>query len=104
MGKMNHSEEKVLNDVNRFYEKNPFPGFNIIKYSYSEDLRQHASWFGKLLDDQIPYHAKILDAGCGTGLLANFLSLKDRFVLGIDYSQYLCNRSQQSYTAVSKYL
>ncbi|MBD3289768.1 methyltransferase domain-containing protein [candidate division KSB1 bacterium] len=76
----------ILQQVNQFYEDHPFPGFDIRRYSYSEDLRRQASWFGRFLDAQIPFHCRVLDAGCGTGQLANFLALKQRQVLGIDYS------------------
>lgn len=78
----------ILQQVNQFYEAHPFPGFNITRYSYSEDLRRQASWFGKFLDAQIPFNARVLDAGCGTGQMANFLALKQRHVLGIDYSAH----------------
>ncbi len=41
----------------------------------------------RLLDSQISPQARILDAGCGTGHLANFLALqKDRQVIGADMS------------------
>ena len=82
-----NNAENIIKTVNEFYEENPFPGFDITKYSYGEDLFEQASWFGKLLDDQIPYDARILDGGCGTGQLASFLALRGRKILAIDYSQ-----------------
>ena len=84
---MNKSSQQILQEVNQFYEAHPFPGFDLRKYSYRDDLRRQASWFGKLLDDQIPYDSHIVDVGCGTAQLAIFLALKDRHVLGADYSQ-----------------
>ena len=40
--------------------------------------------FAKLLDDQIPFGARILECGCGTGQLTNFLSIANRTVIGTD--------------------
>jgi len=89
-----NSKHTILERVNQFYEENPFPGFDIKKYAYPDDLRRQASWFGKWIDAQIPYATRILDAGCGTGQLANFLALKERYVLGIDYSQKSIDKAQ----------
>jgi len=41
-------------------------------------------FFGKLLDDQIPFRARVLECGCGTGQLTNFLSIANRDVIGTD--------------------
>jgi len=79
--------EKVLRTVNVFYEENTFPGFDPSKYRTREDLDRQASWWAHKLDAEIPFEADVLDAGCGTGQLANFLGLKGRRVLGVDYSQ-----------------
>lgn len=86
---MNHpdSTKHILESVNTFYERSPFPGYDLTKYTSRDDLKRQASWFGQLLDAQIPYDVDVLDAGCGTGQLSAFLALKDRRVLGIDYSQ-----------------
>jgi SAM-dependent methyltransferase len=40
--------------------------------------------FAKLLDDQIPFGTRILECGCGTGQLTNFLSVAMRTVIGTD--------------------
>lgn len=40
-----------------------------------------------MLDDQIPWDVSILDAGCGTGQLSCLLSVKDRKILTIDFSE-----------------
>lgn len=79
--------DRILTAVNRFYEENPFPGFDITKYRTREDLVKRASWWAHKLDAEIPYDADVVDIGCGTGQLANFLGLKGRRVLGVDYSQ-----------------
>jgi SAM-dependent methyltransferase len=78
----------ILEVVNEFYESNPFPGFNPGKYETRRDLTARASWYGKMIDAEIPYGASVIDVGCGTGQLPCFLALKERHVLGVDYSQH----------------
>jgi len=78
----------VLRAVNRFYEENPFPGFDLDKYRTRDDLARQASWWAHKLDAEIPFDADVVDVGCGTGQLACFLGLKGRRVLGVDYSQH----------------
>ena len=79
--------ERVLDVVNEFYEANPFPGFDPGKYETRADLVTRASWYAKRLDAEIPFEARVIDVGCGTGQLACFLAIKGRPVLGVDYSQ-----------------
>ena len=40
----------------------------------------------RLLNEQIPYQANVLEAGCGTGRLSNFLGIASRRVVGVDPS------------------
>lgn len=80
--------ERVLGSVNRFYEENPFPGFDPNKYKTKDDLSRRASWWAHKLDAEIPFDAQVIDVGCGTGQLVNFLGLKGRPVMGVDYSQH----------------
>jgi ubiquinone/menaquinone biosynthesis C-methylase UbiE len=87
--------EEVLRAVNRFYEEHPFPGFDPAKYRTRDDLARQASWYGKQLDAEIPYGARIIDVGCGTGQLACFLGLKDRSVVGVDYSRHSLQHAQR---------
>lgn len=79
--------DSVLDVVNEFYEANPFPGFDPGKYETRADLVRRASWYAKRLDAEIPFEARVVDVGCGTGQLACFLAIKGRPVLGVDYSQ-----------------
>jgi SAM-dependent methyltransferase len=81
------SGERILHAVNRFYEENPFPGFDLAKYKTKDDLVRQASWWAHKLDAEIPFDADVIDVGCGTGQLACFLGLKGRRILGVDYSQ-----------------
>jgi SAM-dependent methyltransferase len=80
--------ERVLVAVNEFYEANPFPGFDPGKYETRRDLVDRASWYARRLDAEIPFGASVIDVGCGTGQLACLLALKERSVLGVDYSEH----------------
>jgi SAM-dependent methyltransferase len=81
--------ERVLRTVNLFYEENPFPGFDLAKYKTRDDLDRQASWWAHKLDAEIPFEADVVDIGCGTGQLVNFLGLKEgRRMMGVDYSQH----------------
>lgn len=82
------SSARVLVAVNEFYEANPFPGFDPGKYETRQDLVERASWYARRLDAEIPFGASVIDVGCGTGQLACLLALKERSVLGIDYSEH----------------
>ncbi len=86
--------ERILRSVNRFYEENPFPGFDVTKYKTKEDLSRRASWWAHKLDAEIPFDAQVIDVGCGTGQLVNFLGLKGRPVMGVDYSQHSLDLAQ----------
>lgn len=73
--------------VVKFYRDHPFPDFDLNKYEKSDDLEERASWYFKLLDAYIPEDASIIEIGCGTGQLVNFLALKQkRHVTGLDLS------------------
>lgn len=76
----------VSEKVRAFYEGCSFPGYE--EFETPLDLRQKAQngVYAKLLDEQLPIGARILDAGCGTGQLAIFLSLVHREVVAIDFS------------------
>jgi SAM-dependent methyltransferase len=87
MASTTHNHEGILRAVNRFYEENPFPGFDLSKYKTKDDLSRQASWWAHKLDAEIPFDADVIDVGCGTGQLACFLALKGRRVTGVDYSQ-----------------
>jgi 2-polyprenyl-3-methyl-5-hydroxy-6-metoxy-1,4-benzoquinol methylase len=75
----------VTDIVKAFYEENPFPNYD--DQDSAETLREKArrGIFAKLLDDQIPPYAKVLEVGCGTGQLTNFLACcSTRTLFGAD--------------------
>ena len=78
--------QDVTQKVRAFYETCSFPGYE--EFETLIDLRDKAQRgvYAKLLDEQLPLGCRILDAGCGTGQLAIFLSTVGRMVAGIDLS------------------
>jgi SAM-dependent methyltransferase len=64
----------VTEIVKSFYEENPFPNYD--DHDSAETLREKArrGVYAQLIDDQIPPYAKVLEVGCGTGQLTNFLA------------------------------
>jgi ubiquinone/menaquinone biosynthesis C-methylase UbiE len=70
--------------VREFYEKNPFPTYDDFDSIGSLVEKAGRGVYAKLLDDQIPVSAKVLECGCGTGQLSTFLSIANRRCLGLD--------------------
>jgi SAM-dependent methyltransferase len=69
------SKIDVIEAVKSFYEETPFPGYEDIDSSHSLRQKAEKGIFARLLDDQIPHGARILEVGCGTGQLSNFLGM-----------------------------
>lgn len=80
------ASEDVARRVRGFYERHPFPAYEWTDSPASLSAKAEVGVFASLLDRQIPYDARVLDAGCGTGQLPIFLSLADRRTVGIDFS------------------
>lgn len=80
------TKDAIADEVKKFYNEVPFPGYDHRKYNSRLDLYKNANIFARRLDHEIPYNARVVDIGCGTGQMASFLSLKDREVLGLDFS------------------
>jgi carbamoyltransferase len=74
----------VTDMVKQFYEKTPFPNYEDIDTPRALLEKARAGLFARLLNEQIPYNARVVEVGCGTGQLTNFLSIAHRSVLGID--------------------
>jgi SAM-dependent methyltransferase len=79
-----NSKKDVTNVVKSFYEKTPFPNYE--KLENVGDLIQKAQRgiFAQLLNKQIPFNIRVLEVGCGTGQLSNFLGVAHRNVFGTD--------------------
>jgi SAM-dependent methyltransferase len=74
----------VTDQVKEFYEETPFPNYQEFDSVSSLIRKARQGRFAKLLDDQAPAGARILECGCGTGQLTNFLSIANRTVYGAD--------------------
>ncbi len=77
--------EDVTEIVKEFYEETPFPNYDGLDSRDIFRQKAHASVAAQLLDEQIPRTAKILEVGCGTGQMTNFLAMSwGRTVVGSD--------------------
>ena len=80
--------EKVEGDVTdlvkSFYEEHPFPNYDDHDSLSSLISKSRKGVYARLLAEQIPYNARILEVGCGTGQLSNFLAIGCRTVIGTD--------------------
>ena len=82
----------VTDIVKEFYEETPFPNYDDLDSRESLRSKARTGVFARLLDEQIPAGALVLEAGCGTGQLSNFLGMDwRRRVIGAD----LCMNSLQ---------
>jgi SAM-dependent methyltransferase len=65
----------VTEMVKAFYEETPFPNYDGLDTRESLRVKARRGLFAALLDDQLPAGALVLEAGCGTGQLSNFLGM-----------------------------
>jgi SAM-dependent methyltransferase len=74
----------VTERVRAFYEQTPFPDYEDFDSAASLVHKARQGRFAALLDEQVPPGARVLEVGCGTGQLTNFLSIANRTVHGAD--------------------
>jgi SAM-dependent methyltransferase len=75
----------VTDMVKDFYEDTPFPNYDDLDGRESLLAKSRRGVFARLLDEQLPRPAMVLEAGCGTGQLSNFLGMNwGRTVIGAD--------------------
>jgi len=65
----------VTETIKAFYEKTPFPNYDELDSGTSLREKAIRGVFARLLDEQIPFGSKVLEIGCGTGQLSNFLGM-----------------------------
>ena len=61
--------------VRAFYEETPFPNYDELDSRESLAAKARRGVFAALLDQQLPRGCLVLEAGCGTGQLSNFLGM-----------------------------
>ncbi len=74
----------VTDIVKQFYEKTPFPNYDDLDNLRGLLEKARAGLFARMLNEQIPYDARVVEIGCGTGQLTNFLTIAHRTVIGTD--------------------
>jgi 2-polyprenyl-3-methyl-5-hydroxy-6-metoxy-1,4-benzoquinol methylase/uncharacterized protein YbaR (Trm112 family) len=77
-------KEELTQRVRAFYEETPFPNYE--DFESLQDLVRKAEkgMFARMLNDQIPFNSTVLEVGCGTGQLTNYLGIAQRTVFGAD--------------------
>ena len=81
-------DEKSLTETqSEFYNDVKFPNYDDIDDFGTLLEKSSKSIFVKKLDDEIPFHSNILEAGCGTGQLSIALSRYNRKIHSIDLSK-----------------
>jgi SAM-dependent methyltransferase len=70
--------------VRSFYEETPFPNYDEFDSVSSLIEKARRGVFAKLLDEQVPFGSCVLECGCGTAQLSNFLGVAHRTVFGTD--------------------
>ncbi len=78
------SAADVTEVVKAFYEQTPFPDYDDFDSVASLQRKAREGRFASLLDQQVPPGARVLECGCGTGQLSNFLSIGGRTVFATD--------------------
>jgi SAM-dependent methyltransferase len=95
------SDHDVTDMVKAFYEETPFPNYDDVESRDSLVGKARQGLFAAALDEQLPAGAVVLEAGCGTGQLTNFLGLSwRRRVFGGDIcfnSLLLANNFRERY-------
>jgi SAM-dependent methyltransferase len=76
----------VTEIIRRFYEAHPFPDYDETEDVGSLIEKSLARAFPEMLNRSIAPGATVLEVGCGTGQLGNFLSIAARRVLSVDLS------------------
>ena len=75
----------VIRDlIKSFYEETPFPNYEELESTADLMEKAQQGVFARLLNEQTPFNIRVLEAGCGTGQLSNFLATAAREVFGTD--------------------
>jgi carbamoyltransferase len=74
----------VTEVVKAFYEETPFPNYDDHDSVRSLIEKSRRGQYARALNESIPYNSDVLEVGCGTGQLSNFLGISCRRVTGTD--------------------
>ena len=75
----------VTDIVKQFYEETPFPNYDGLDSRDTLRRKARDGVLARMLDEQISPSATVLEVGCGTGQLTNFLGMaRCRTVIGAD--------------------
>ncbi len=77
-------KQDVTEVAQAFYSENPFPNYDGFEAVGDLITRAERGLFAKMLNEQIPYNTNVLEVGCGTGQLSNYLSIAQRQIFGAD--------------------
>lgn len=80
----NRSKQDVTDIVKAFYERTPFPNYEELENVGELIQKAQNTFFANLLNEQLPFNIRILEVGCGTGQMTNFLGVANRYVFGAD--------------------
>jgi len=81
-----HSPDDVTGRIKAFYEETPFPNYDEHDTLRSLIEKSRRGVYARRLDEAIPFNSNVLEVGCGTGQLSNFLGIACRRVVGTDIS------------------
>lgn len=85
--------------VQEFYTQAPFPDYNEFDNLSSFKTRAKQGLFARILQEQVPMNSRVLEVGCGTAQLSNYLAAtsmsefyaadmtSNSLKLGIDFAQ-----------------
>jgi len=74
----------VTEAVKSFYEETPFPNYDEHDSLRSLIEKSRRGVYAKQLNEAIGFNTTVLEVGCGTGQLSNFLGITCRRVVGTD--------------------
>ncbi len=74
----------VTEQVKSFYEETPFPNYDDRDSVRSLVDKARRGGYARALDRAIGYNTTVLEVGCGTGQLSNYLGVSCRRVVGVD--------------------
>jgi SAM-dependent methyltransferase len=80
----NAESKDVTDEVRAFYEETPFPNYDDFDSIASLTRKAREGLFARVLDEQVPPGVRVIECGCGTGQLSNFLGVANRTVFGTD--------------------